>query len=376
MRADAESLKTEIAESIALLRRHLDWDAAVVRLEELNARAEDPELWNKADEAQTVMRERNRLAAQVEGVQKLEKDVADALELIELAEAEGDQATADAAVADLKRFAAELKHREIESLLSGEADTNDAYLEVNAGAGGTEAQDWAEMLLRMYTRWAEKRGYKVSLTEQSEGEQAGIKSATIQVSGPNAYGWLKTESGVHRLVRISPFDAAARRQTSFASVYVYPVIDDRIQVEINPADLRTDTFRASGAGGQHVNKTESGVRFTHIPTGIVVASTQDRSQHRNRAIAMEMLKARLYELELSKREAINAATEAGKTDIGWGHQIRSYVLQPYQMVKDLRTSVEKGNPDAVLDGDLDEFMAAALALRVGATRSEASAKAE
>jgi len=376
MRADAESLKTEIAESIALLRRHLDWDAAVVRLEELNARAEDPELWNKADEAQTVMRERNRLAAQVEGVQKLEKDVADALELIELAEAEGDQATADAAVADLKRFAAELKHREIESLLSGEADANDAYLEVNAGAGGTEAQDWAEMLLRMYTRWAEKRGYKVSLTEQSEGEQAGIKSATIQVSGPNAYGWLKTESGVHRLVRISPFDAAARRQTSFASVYVYPVIDDRIQVEINPADLRTDTFRASGAGGQHVNKTESGVRFTHIPTGIVVASTQDRSQHRNRAIAMEMLKARLYELELSKREAINAATEAGKTDIGWGHQIRSYVLQPYQMVKDLRTSVEKGNPDAVLDGDLDEFMAAALALRVGATRSEASAKAE
>ena len=376
MRADAESLKTEIAESIALLRRHLDWDAAVVRLEELNARAEDPELWNKADEAQTVMRERNRLAAQVEGVQKLEKDVADALELIELAEAEGDQATADAAVADLKLFAAELKHREIESLLSGEADANDAYLEVNAGAGGTEAQDWAEMLLRMYTRWAEKRGYKVSLTEQSEGEQAGIKSATIQVSGPNAYGWLKTESGVHRLVRISPFDAAARRQTSFASVYVYPVIDDRIQVEINPADLRTDTFRASGAGGQHVNKTESGVRFTHIPTGIVVASTQDRSQHRNRAIAMEMLKARLYELELSKREAINAATEAGKTDIGWGHQIRSYVLQPYQMVKDLRTSVEKGNPDAVLDGDLDEFMAAALALRVGATRSEASAKAE
>ena len=376
MRADAESLKTEIAEGIALLRRHLDWDAAVVRLEELNARAEDPELWNKADEAQTVMRERNRLAAQVEGVQKLEKDVADALELIELAEAEGDEATADAAVADLKRFAAELKHREIESLLSGEADANDAYLEVHAGAGGTEAQDWAVMLLRMYTRWAEKRGYKVSLTEQSEGEQAGIKSATIQVSGPNAYGWLKTESGVHRLVRISPFDAAARRQTSFASVYVYPVIDDRIQVEINPADLRTDTFRASGAGGQHVNKTESGVRFTHIPTGIVVASTQDRSQHRNRAIAMEMLKARLYELELSKREAINAATEAGKTDIGWGHQIRSYVLQPYQMVKDLRTSVEKGNPDAVLDGDLDEFMAAALALRVGATRSEASAKAE
>jgi peptide chain release factor 2 len=376
MRADAESLKSEITESVALLRRHLDWDAAVVRLQELNARAEDPELWNRAEEAQAVMRERNRIASQVEGVQRLEKDVADAVELIELAEAEGDEGTADAAVADLKSLAVEAKRREIESLLSGEADANDCYLEVNAGAGGTEAQDWAEMLLRMYTRWAEGRGYRVTVTERSDGEQAGVKSATIQVSGPNAYGWLKTESGVHRLVRISPFDAAARRQTSFASVYVYPVVDDRIQIEINPADLKTDTFRASGAGGQHVNKTESGVRFTHMPTGIVVASTQDRSQHRNRAIAMEMLRARLYELELSKREAAAAATEAGKTDIGWGHQIRSYVLQPYQMVKDLRTSVEKGNPAAVLDGDRDEFMAAALALRVGATRSEASAKAE
>jgi len=321
------------------------------------------------------MRERGRLADQVEGVRRLERDVADALGLIELAEAEGDDATADAAVADLERLAQEAKRREIESLLSGEADANDCYVEVNAGAGGTEAQDWAEMLLRMYVRWAEKHGYKVTVTERSDGEQAGVKSATIQVSGPNAYGWLKTETGVHRLVRISPFDAAARRQTSFASVYVYPVVDDRIEVEINPADLKTDTFRASGAGGQHVNKTESGVRFTHIPTGIVVASTQDRSQHRNRAIAMEMLKARLYELELRKREAVADAVEAGKTDIGWGHQIRSYVLQPYQMVKDLRTSVEKGNPDAVLDGDLDEFMAAALAQRVGATRSDASAAA-
>jgi peptide chain release factor 2 len=321
------------------------------------------------------MRERGRLAGQVEGVRKLERDVADTLELIEMAEAEGDEATIDAAIADLVGFAAEAKRHEIESLLSGEADANDAYLEVNAGAGGTEAQDWAQMLLRMYMRWAERRGYKVALTEQSEGEQAGIKSATIQVTGPNAFGWLKTETGVHRLVRISPFDAAARRQTSFASVYVYPVIDDKIEIDINPADLRTDTFRASGAGGQHVNKTESGVRFTHIPTGIVAASTQDRSQHKNRAIAMEMLKARLYELELRKREALSDAVEAGKTDIGWGHQIRSYVLQPYQMVKDLRTSVEKGNPDAVLDGDLDEFMAAALAQRVGATRSEASAAA-
>ncbi|MBR0674138.1 peptide chain release factor 2 [Neoroseomonas soli] len=375
MRADAESLNEQITASVSLLRRHLDWDAAVRRLDELNARAEDPTLWNDAAEAGRVMRERGRLADQVEGVRRLERDVADAFGLIELAEAEGDQATADAAVDDLKAFAEEAKRREIESLLAGEADANDAYLEVNAGAGGTEAQDWAEMLLRMYVRWAEKRGYKVTVTERSDGEQAGVKSATIQVSGDNAYGWLKTESGVHRLVRISPFDAAARRQTSFASVYVYPVIDDRIEIEVNPADLKTDTFRASGAGGQHVNKTESGVRFTHIPTGIVVASTQDRSQHRNRAIAMEMLKARLYELELRKREAISDAVEAGKTDIGWGHQIRSYVLQPYQMVKDLRTSVEKGNPDAVLDGELDEFMAAALAQRVGATRSDASAAA-
>jgi peptide chain release factor 2 len=322
------------------------------------------------------MRERGRLSEQIDGVKRLERDVADALGLIELAEAEGDADTANAATADLVRLAAEAKKREIESLLSGEADANDAFLEVNSGSGGTEAQDWAEMLLRMYSRWAEQHGYKVVLTEESPGEQAGLKSATIQISGPNAYGWLKTESGVHRLVRISPFDSAARRHTSFSSVYVFPVVDDKIEIEINPADLKTDTFRASGAGGQHVNKTESGVRFTHIPTGIVVASTQDRSQHRNRAIAMGMLKARLYELELQKREAVNAATEAGKTDIGWGHQIRSYVLQPYQMVKDLRTGVEKGNPAAVLDGELDDFLAASLASRVGATRSEASAKAQ
>jgi len=321
------------------------------------------------------MRERNRIAEQTEGVRKLEQSVADALELIELAEAEGDTATADVAVADLTTLAAEAKKREIESLLSGEADANDAYLEVNAGAGGTEAQDWAEMLLRMYQRWAEQRGYKATMTERSDGEEAGVKSATLQISGDNAYGWLKTETGVHRLVRISPFGGNDKRQTSFASVYVYPVIDDKIEIEINPADLKTDTFRASGAGGQHVNKTESGVRFTHIPTGIIAASTQDRSQHRNRAIAMEMLKARLYELELRKREAVSDAVEAGKTDIGWGHQIRNYVLQPYQLVKDLRTNLEKGNPAAVLDGDLDDFMAAALAARVGAVRSEASAAA-
>ena len=276
----------------------------------------------------------------------------------------------------MTRLLEEAKRLEIESLLSGEADMRDAFLEVNSGAGGTEAQDWAEMLSRMYNRWAEKHGYKVQLLEQSEGEQAGIKSATLQVTGPNAYGWLKTEAGVHRLVRISPFDAAARRQTSFASVWVYPVVDDTIEIEINEADLKVDTFRASGAGGQHVNKTESAIRITHVPTGIIVACQTDRSQHRNRATAMTMLKARMYEAELQRRETAANAQEAAKTDIGWGHQIRSYVLAPYQMVKDLRTGVEKGNPDAVLDGDLDEFMAAALAARVGATRSEASANAQ
>ena len=322
------------------------------------------------------MRERNQLASQIEGVQALEQEVADTIELIGMAEADGDAAMAAEGLSALRAAAAEAKRREIESLLSGEADANDAYLEVNAGAGGTEAQDWAEMLARMYTRWAEQHGYKMQLMEQSEGEQAGIKSATFQVSGPNAYGWLKTEGGVHRLVRISPFDSAARRQTSFASVWVYPVVDDTIEIEINPSDLKVDTFRASGAGGQHVNKTDSAIRITHVPTGIIVACQTDRSQHRNRATAMAMLKARMYEAELQKREAASAATEASKTDIGWGHQIRSYVLAPYQMVKDLRTGVEKGNPAAVLDGALDDFMAAALAARVGGTRSEASAQAE
>ncbi|KDE21429.1 peptide chain release factor 2 [Acetobacter aceti 1023] len=323
-----------------------------------------------------MMRERTLLANQIEGVEALEANVRDTSELIELAEAEGDDDLVAEGMATLRDLAEEAKRRETESLLSGEADSNDCYLEVNAGAGGTEAQDWTEMLLRMYTRWAEAHGYKVTLIESSEGEQAGLKSATILVSGLNAYGWLKTEAGVHRLVRISPFDAAARRQTSFASVWVYPVIDDSIEIEINDADLKVDTFRASGAGGQHVNKTDSAIRITHVPTGIVVACQTDRSQHRNRATAMQMLRARLYEAELQKREAEAAAQEAAKTDIGWGHQIRSYVLAPYQMVKDLRTGVETGNPDAVLDGELDAFMAAALAMRVGATRSEASASAQ
>ncbi len=321
------------------------------------------------------MRERNQIAGAMDAVRKLETEVADALELIELAEADNDAAMVADAMASLRAAAEEAKRREIESLLSGEADSNDCYIELNSGAGGTEAQDWAEMLMRMYMRWAEQHGYKVQLMEESEGEQAGIKSATLHVTGPNAYGWLKTEGGVHRLVRISPFDANARRQTSFASVWVYPVVDDTIEIDINPADLKVDTYRASGAGGQHVNKTESAIRITHIPTGIIVACQNDRSQHRNRATAMEMLKARMYEAELRKREAITATQEDAKTDIGWGHQIRNYVLAPYQLVKDLRTGVEKGNPDAVLDGDLDDFMAAALAARSGATRSDASAQA-
>ncbi|GBR73705.1 translation peptide chain release factor 2 [Acidiphilium acidophilum DSM 700] len=305
----------------------------------------------------------------------IERETEDAIMLVELAEMEGDQAVLAEAEAALKRISEDAKRREIESLLSGEADANDCYMEINAGAGGTEAQDWAEMLMRMYTRWAEQHGYKVSMLDQSEGEQAGIKSATLQITGMNAYGWLKTEAGVHRLVRISPFDANARRQTSFASVWVYPVVDDTIEIEIDPSDLKVDTYRASGAGGQHVNKTESAIRITHVPTGIIVACQTDRSQHRNRATAMEMLKARMYEAELQRREAASAATESTKRDIGWGHQIRSYVLAPYQLVKDLRTNWESGNPEAVLNGNLDEFMAASLAARVGATRSEASAQA-
>ncbi|WP_146911274.1 peptide chain release factor 2 [Gluconobacter thailandicus] len=376
MSAETEALSEQIKQSVALLRRHLNWDVATTRLAELNHRAEDPDLWNDADAAQKLMRERTTLANQIEGVQQIEQDVEGTLELVELAEMENDTDLVQEALTTLRGLAAEVQKREIESLLSGEADSNDCYVEVNAGAGGTEAQDWAEMILRMYTRWAEQHGYKVTFIESSEGEQAGIKSATIQISGHNAYGWMKTEAGVHRLVRISPFDAAARRQTSFASVWVYPVVDDSIEVEINDSDLRVDTFRASGAGGQHVNKTDSAIRITHIPTGIVVACQTDRSQHRNRAKAMEMLKARMYEAELQKREAAAAQTEAAKTDIGWGHQIRSYVLAPYQLVKDLRTGVEKGNPDAVLDGALDDFMSASLAQRVGATRSEASASAQ
>ena len=310
------------------------------------------------------MRERNQLAQLIDGVRKVERDYEDMVGLAELADAEGDQATLDEIQTALQALALEAKRREYESLLSGEADINDAFLEVHAGAGGTASQDWAEMLLRMYVRWAEQHGFKVEWIEESAGEEAGIKSATIRVNGPNAYGWLKTETGVHRLVRISPYDSAGRRHTSFASVGVYPVIDDSIEIEILDKDLRIDTYRASGAGGQHVNKTDSAIRITHLPTGIVVQCQTDRSQHRNRAMAFDMLKARLYEQELQKREAAAQAVHDNKSDIGWGHQIRSYVLQPYQMVKDLRTGVETSNSAGVLDGDLDAFMQAALAQRV------------
>jgi len=310
------------------------------------------------------MRERTRLEHGLERIDGLERRFSDGVELLELAEAEGDKAVAGEAEAALKALHGETAAAELETLLSGEADANDCYLEVHAGAGGTEAQDWAEMLLRMYARWAEAHDYKVEWLEESAGEEAGLKSATIKIIGRNAYGWLKTESGVHRLVRISPYDSSARRHTSFASAWVYPVIDDAIEVEIVDKDLRVDTYRASGAGGQHVNKTDSAIRITHLPTNIVVQCQSDRSQHKNRAAAMNMLRARLYELELQKREAETQALHDAKTDIGWGHQIRSYVMQPYQMVKDLRTAVETSNVQKVLDGDIDQFMAATLAQRV------------
>jgi len=345
-----------------------DWDAALRRLDELNARVEDPKLWDDSDAAQTLMRERTALATQVERVQRLERELKDDLELAEMAQDDGDESTLDEIVAQLRALKDIAAKAELEALLSGEADGADAYLEVNAGAGGTESTDWAAMLLRMYTRWANAHDMKIEVVEETDGEQVGVKSATVKVSGTNAYGWLKTEAGVHRLVRISPFDAAAKRHTSFASIWVYPVVDDKIEIEIDPSDVRVDTYRASGSGGQHVNKTDSAVRLTHIPTGIAVACQNQRSQHRNRDEAWKMLRARLYELELQKREAESAAIEDAKTDIGWGHQIRSYVLQPYQMVKDLRTEVETSDTAGVLDGDLDPFMAASLAQRVGATR--------
>ena len=341
-----------------------DWDRALLRLDELNAKAEDPNFWNKAAEAQKLMRERTQIETAIASTRKLERDLDDAVTLSELADEEKDEQAIEEARRMVTDLLTQAKRVELESLLSGEADPNDCYLEIHAGQGGTEAQDWAEMMARMYTRWAERKGYKVQYLEESGGEVAGIKSVTFLITGLNAYGWLKTESGVHRLVRISPFDSNARRHTSFSSVWVYPVVDDTIVIEIDEKDCRIDTYRSSGAGGQHVNKTDSAVRITHIPTNIVVQCQNERSQHQNRAKCWEMLRSRLYELELEKQEAKLAQQEAAKTEIGWGHQIRSYVLQPYQMVKDLRTNVETSDSQGVLDGDLDKFMAASLAARI------------
>ncbi len=316
------------------------------------------------------MRERTRLDEALSKYRAIDTELNDTIDLIELAIAEGDDDLEQDGVAVLERLARHAGELEVESLLSGEADTLDCYIEIHSGAGGTESQDWAEMLMRMYMRWAEKRGFKVDIMHYSAGEEAGIKAATLMVKGDKAYGWAKTESGVHRLVRISPYDSSARRHTSFASVWVYPAVDDTIEIEVLDRDLKVDTYRSSGAGGQHVNTTDSAVRITHIPSGIIVACQNERSQHKNRATAMKMLKARLYEQELQKREAEAAASNASKTEIGWGHQIRSYVLQPYQMVKDLRTGVETSQPDKVLDGDIDPFLAAALAARIHGSEAQ------
>ena len=364
MRAEAQAHVDQINQAVALLRRFLDWDRAIKRLDDLNAKVEDQALWNNPKAAQEVMRERRRLEEAINATRSLERERDDTVELMEMAEAEGDTDLADEAVTSLGELAERAEKDKVAALLAGEADANDTYIEVNAGAGGTESQDWAEMLLRMYTRWAERHKMKVELVDYHCGEQAGIKSATLMVKGENAYGYAKTESGVHRLVRISPYDSNARRHTSFSSVWVYPVVDDDIDIDVNESDLRIDTYRASGAGGQHVNTTDSAVRITHIPTGIVVACQNQRSQHKNRAEAMKQLKARLYEAELQRREAEASAVNATKTEIGWGHQIRSYVLQPYQLVKDLRTGITSTAPGDVLDGDLDRFMAAALSQRV------------
>jgi peptide chain release factor 2 len=355
MKAETQAMVEEIGNSLELLRQRLGWDTAAHRLEELNARSEDPDLWNNPDHAQKVMRDRQKLADAIDGYKALETGLNDNVELIELGEMEDDSEIVTEAEAALEKLRAEAAAKEVEALLSGEVDGNDCYLEVHSGAGGTESCDWAAMLARMYVRWAEAHGYKVELTSETPGEEAGIKSVTYQIKGDNAYGWLKTESGVHRLVRISPYDSQARRHTSFSSVWVYPVIDDTIEIEIQDKDIRLDTYRSSGAGGQHVNKTDSAVRITHFPTGIVVTSSE-KSQHQNRANAWAALRARLYDIEMKKRTQVIQDAHDSKTDVGWGHQIRSYVLQPYQMVKDLRSDYEVGNIQGVLDGDLMPFV--------------------
>ncbi|MCV2870453.1 peptide chain release factor 2 [Defluviimonas sp. WL0002] len=373
MRAETQNTVEAIKKSLKLLGQRMDWETAPHRLEEFNAMIEDGDLWSDPARAQKLMRDRQMLMDAVETYRKIDRDLTDNVDLIELGEMEDDAeivSEAEASLKSLREFAAA---KELEALLDGEADGNDTFLEINAGAGGTESCDWASMLARMYVRWAEKKGYKVELISENPGEEAGIRSAAYKISGPNAYGWLKSESGVHRLVRISPYDSAARRHTSFSSVWVYPVVDDNIEITIPDNEIRIDTYRSSGAGGQHVNTTDSAVRITHLPTGIVVTSSE-KSQHQNRANAMAALKSRLYQLELDKRNAEINAQHAAKGEAGWGNQIRSYVLQPYQMVKDLRTSCETSDTQGVLDGDLDAFMAATLAMDVaGKSRAEAQA---
>ena len=374
MRAETQASVEAIRKSLNLLAQRMDWDTAPHRLEEMNAMIEDGDLWSDPARAQKLMRDRQVLSDKVETYRRIDRDLKDSVELIELGEAEGDAEIVADAESTLKTLAELAAQKELEALLDGEADGNDTFLEINAGAGGTESCDWASMLARMYTRWAEKKGYKVELQSETPGDEAGIRSAAYKISGPNAYGWLKSESGVHRLVRISPYDSAARRHTSFSSVWVYPVVDDNIEIVIPDNEIRIDTYRSSGAGGQHVNTTDSAVRITHLPTNIVVTSSM-KSQHQNREVAMNALRSRLYQLELDKRNAaINAAHDA-KGDAGWGNQIRSYVLQPYQMVKDLRTGYETSDTQGVLDGDLDGLMAATLAMDVaGKSRAEANAE--
>lgn len=371
MRAEIQNTVTEIEKSLELLGQRLDVETSAYRLEEFNARVEDPNLWDDPDAAQKLMRERQNLVDAIATYDGIKRDLNDNIELIELGEMEEDQDVVDEAEAALKTLAVSAAQKELEALLDGEADANDTFLEINSGAGGTESCDWASMLARMYVRWAEKKGYKVELQSESAGEETGIKSATYKISGLNAYGWMKSESGVHRLVRISPFDSAAKRHTSFTSVGVYPVVDDNVEIEVNPSDIRIDTYRSSGAGGQHVNTTDSAVRITHAPTGIVVTSSE-KSQHQNRDIAMKALKSRLYQMEMDRRNAAVNEMHENKGDAGWGNQIRSYVLQPYQMVKDLRTNFETSDTKGVLDGDLDGLMGATLAMDVaGKSRAEA-----
>ena len=372
MRSEVQNIVAAIEKSLSLLRQRMGWDTAHTRLEEFNARVEDPGLWENAQKAQKLMQDRQSLVDAVANHDSIQRELIDTLELIELGESEKDDEVVSDAETALHELLVKARAKELEALLNGEADSNDSFLEVHSGAGGTESCDWASMLARMYVRWAEKRGYKVEMQSESPGDEAGLKSVTFKVIGHNAYGWLKSESGVHRLVRISPFDSAAKRHTSFSSVWVYPVVDDNIEIEINPADIRIDTYRSSGAGGQHVNTTDSAVRITHHPTGIVVTSSE-KSQHQNRDIAMKALKSRLYQIELDRRNsAINDAHES-KGDAGWGNQIRSYVLQPYQMIKDLRTGHETSDTKGVLDGDLDSLMAATLAMDLsGKSRADAN----